>query len=99
MHNNALPHPWRPRHSNFATRFKYFVPSLALCAAVGLFAQAAPASRDLAGAIDIHVHSAPDNVARSLDGLEAARFAKAAGEALSHSWHAFDRCTIQTRSC
>ena len=34
---------------------------------------------DLAGAIDIHVHSAPDNVPRSLDGLEAARFAKAAG--------------------
>jgi hypothetical protein len=31
--------------------------------------------RDLRGAIDIHVHSAPDNVARSVDGLEAARFA------------------------
>ena len=26
----------------------------------------------LAGAIDIHVHSAPDNVPRSIDGLEAA---------------------------
>ena len=33
-------------------------------------------ARDLVGAIDIHVHSDPDNVRRSLDGLEAARFAK-----------------------
>ena len=35
--------------------------------------------RDLRGAIDIHVHSDPDNVPRSLDGLEAARFAKDKG--------------------
>ena len=33
-------------------------------------------ARDLRGAIDIHVHCLPDNVPRSLDGLEAARFAK-----------------------
>jgi len=37
------------------------------------------AARDLRGAIDIHVHSDPDNVKRSLDGLEAARFAKDKG--------------------
>ena len=37
------------------------------------------AARDLRGAIDIHVHSDPDNVPRSLDGLEAARFAKDKG--------------------
>ena len=36
-------------------------------------------ARDLRGAIDIHVHSDPDNVPRSLDGLEAARFAKDKG--------------------
>lgn len=36
-------------------------------------------ARDLRGAIDIHVHSDPDRVPRSLDGLEAARFAKASG--------------------
>jgi hypothetical protein len=36
-------------------------------------------ARDLRGAIDIHVHSHPDNVARSLDGLEAARFARDKG--------------------
>ena len=36
-------------------------------------------ARDLRGAIDIHVHSDPDNVPRSLDGLEAARFAKDRG--------------------
>jgi hypothetical protein len=36
-------------------------------------------ARDLRGAIDIHVHSDPDNVPRSLDGLDAARFAKEKG--------------------
>jgi hypothetical protein len=36
----------------------------------------ATARRDLRGTIDIHVHADPDNVPRSLDGLEAARFAK-----------------------
>ena len=36
-------------------------------------------ARDLRGAIDIHVHSDPDNVPRSLDGIEAARFAKDKG--------------------
>ena len=36
-------------------------------------------ARDLRGAIDIHVHADPDNVPRSLDGLEAARFAKEKG--------------------
>lgn len=36
-------------------------------------------ARDLRGAVDIHVHAHPDNVPRSLDGLEAARFAKKAG--------------------
>jgi len=36
-------------------------------------------ARDLRGAVDIHVHSAPDNVRRSLDGLDAARLAKQNG--------------------
>ena len=36
-------------------------------------------ARDLRGAVDIHVHANPDNVPRSLDGLEAARFAKEKG--------------------
>src|SRR5882724_8463858 len=35
--------------------------------------------RWLAGAIDIHVHSFPDNTARSVDGLEAAIMARAHG--------------------
>lgn len=58
--------------------------SMVLAAAV-VAAQAIPqasganVARDLSGAIDIHVHSNPDNVARSLDGLEAARFAKDKG--------------------
>jgi hypothetical protein len=42
-------------------------------------AAGANVARDLRGAIDIHVHASPDNVPRSLDGLEAARFAKDRG--------------------
>ena len=37
------------------------------------------ASRTLAGAIDIHVHSAPDNTPRSVDAIDAAKLARAAG--------------------
>ena len=37
------------------------------------------AARALNGAIDIHVHSYPDNVERSVDGIEAATQAKARG--------------------
>ena len=33
----------------------------------------------LAGAIDIHVHSDPDNVPRALDGIEAAKLARSKG--------------------
>jgi hypothetical protein len=36
-------------------------------------------ARDLRGAIDILVHADPDNVPRSLDGLEAARYARDKG--------------------
>jgi hypothetical protein len=36
-------------------------------------------ARALAGAIDIHVHSLPDDRPRSLDAIEAARFARARG--------------------
>ena len=39
--------------------------------------------RSLHGAIDIHVHSDPDNVPRSLDGLDAAKQALARGMRLS----------------
>jgi hypothetical protein len=38
-----------------------------------------PVARALAGAIDIHVHSLPDNVPRSVDVFEAATLAKAHG--------------------
>ena len=37
------------------------------------------ASRALAGAIDIHVHSAPDNTPRSVDAIDAAKLARARG--------------------
>jgi uncharacterized protein DUF6282 len=47
--------------------------------AIGLAAQRSPdeSARMLAGTIDIHVHSDPDNVPRSVDGLEAATLARA----------------------
>src|SRR6185295_11147501 len=38
-----------------------------------------PATDILRGTIDIHVHSDPDNVPRSVDGLEAAKQARAKG--------------------
>ena len=37
------------------------------------------AARALAGAVGIHVHSDPDNVPRSVDGIDAARLARARG--------------------
>jgi Family of unknown function (DUF6282) len=41
--------------------------------------RAGESDQALRGAIDIHVHSDPDNVPRSLDGLEAAKQARAKG--------------------
>ena len=61
---------------------------LAVGAVLLLFAGVAPAGQQpaaidsaeaLRGAIDIHVHGHPDNVPRSVDGIEAARLALAAG--------------------
>jgi hypothetical protein len=37
------------------------------------------AAADLSGVVDVHVHSAPDVIARSLDAIDAARQAHAAG--------------------
>src|SRR6185295_20381300 len=50
-----------------------------VCLAIAISAQRSPddAARMLAGTIDIHVHSDPDNVPRSVDGLEAATLARA----------------------
>jgi len=39
----------------------------------------AAAARVLQGTIDIHVHSAPDNVPRSIDGLDVAKLARTRG--------------------
>jgi len=52
-----------------------------VCAALAAVGTIAVASADdprlLTGAIDIHVHTAPDNVERSVDGVEAAVMARA----------------------
>jgi Family of unknown function (DUF6282) len=54
--------------------------ALALLAAVTIASAGADdPKRFLAGAIDIHVHSFPDNTERSVDGLEAAIMARANG--------------------
>jgi hypothetical protein len=57
--------------------------ALLLCAILRGAGSQAPAEagrqRLLAGTIDIHVHSHPDNVPRSVDGLEAASQARARG--------------------
>jgi hypothetical protein len=60
------------------------VAAVGLALAATLGAQGGQTSADettrvLAGAIDIHVHSDPDNVPRSLDGLEAATLARLKG--------------------
>jgi hypothetical protein len=66
-------------------RFIVFASMLGFAVAATAARQAIPqaagpnVARDLRGAIDIHVHADPDNVPRSLDGVEAARFAKDTG--------------------
>jgi hypothetical protein len=52
---------------------------LVTAAGAGQGSDAVEEARLLAGAIDIHVHSYPDNRPRSLDALDAARQAKAHG--------------------
>jgi Family of unknown function (DUF6282) len=47
--------------------------------AVALLATPAGAQRPLDGVIDIHVHSAPDNVERSIDSIDVAKLARTRG--------------------
>lgn len=53
--------------------WKMKTPVLTLAAASLCFGQS------LQGVVDIHVHSGPDSVPRSIDGLEIARYARARG--------------------
>src|ERR1017187_7200338 len=53
-------------------QFRTLVAALALCAAA-LHAQ-------LNGVIDIHVHSDPDSVPRSIDAIDVAKLGKSRGE-------------------
>src|SRR4029450_8877267 len=65
---------------NGAKEFTFVVLSVVAAAGfVGEPAHRHQADALLRGTIDIHVHSDPDNVPRSLDGLEAARRARTAG--------------------
>jgi hypothetical protein len=47
--------------------------------AVTLSAQSSRADRDLKGAIDLHIYTEPDSIARSIDALEAAKLARDRG--------------------
>src|SRR6185436_2393538 len=79
------PHPLR--RASMPVRMKIISVAAVITLAVAVVgarqalpqATGANVARDLRGAIDIHVHADPDNVPRSLDGLEAARFAKDKG--------------------
>src|SRR5437867_9797000 len=69
-----------------ASQWKRSLPTaFALAIGVAALTAVAPAGQQqandalLRGTIDIHVHSDPDNVPRSIDGLEAARLARANG--------------------
>src|SRR5690348_5741780 len=56
-----------------------FYPKLLLFVAVGILAVSASAQTLLRGAIDIHAHSDPDSVPRSIDSIDLARLAKSRG--------------------
>src|SRR5216117_1798128 len=68
---------------------KSLIPRCTLCASVSaavllaavVAAQSVTdnAARVLRGAIDIHVHSDPDNVPRSIDGIDEAKLARSKG--------------------
>lgn len=53
--------------------------SLWLCLFVSLVALPARSQSDLTGVIDIHVHSAPDSMPRSIDAIDLAKLAKQRG--------------------
>jgi Family of unknown function (DUF6282) len=59
--------------------FARIAAGAALCVAAIVPQALNDSDRVLVGAIDIHVHSDPDNLPRSLDGLEAAALAQAKG--------------------
>src|SRR5579864_4336131 len=53
---------------------------VALLACAGLLSWNAPAqTRPLDGVIDIHVHTAPDSVPRSIDAIDLAKLAESRG--------------------
>src|SRR5438552_11457873 len=58
-------------------RFGILIAVLTLSAT--LTAQRGDTARTLDGVIDIHVHSAPDNVERSIDSIDVAKLARTRG--------------------
>jgi len=71
---------FRAFQSKGARAFQASVSVAALLAAVVVAQNAAEDSaRVLRGAIDIHVHSDPDNVPRSIDGIDVAKLARSKG--------------------
>jgi hypothetical protein len=59
---------------------KPILPLAVMFSTIALFAQApSQAERDLKGAVDLHIYTEPDSIARSIDALEAAKLARDRG--------------------
>src|SRR5579863_8282966 len=54
-----------------------WIAAMALC--FGLYALSAHAQMELTGVIDIHAHSGPDSIPRSIDAIDLAKLAKQRG--------------------
>jgi hypothetical protein len=78
---------WTRNNIHMADGVVAYAPAqkvIMLCASIGVGrarqrGQADGAARALAGAIDIHVHSDPDNSPRSIDAIDVAKLARARG--------------------
>jgi hypothetical protein len=68
------------------------LPLIIALAAVTLSAQApSQADRDLKGAIDLHIYTEPDSIARSIDALETAKMARDRGMRAIALKHHYDQ--------
>ena len=71
---------------------KRIVLLVTLLTAATLSAQTSPqADRDLKGAIDLHIYTEPDSIARSIDALEAAKLARDRGMRAIALKHHYDQ--------
>jgi hypothetical protein len=71
---------------------KQMLTAVFVYATIGLSAQSlSQADRDLKGAIDLHIYTEPDSIARSIDALEAAKLARERGMRAIALKHHYDQ--------